>query len=80
MKTVTYSADALADLAKHKNRAAKIMDKVDAYAEAGSSNNVKPLKGSTAKRLRVGDFRVIFEETETEITVSRIAPRGEAYE
>ncbi|MFC5391637.1 type II toxin-antitoxin system RelE family toxin [Bosea vestrisii] len=79
MKTVTYTSAALADLAKHKNRAAKIMDKVDRYAATGAGD-VKQLVGSPAKRLRVGDFRVIFEEAATTITVSRIAPRGGVYD
>ena len=41
------------------------------------ANNVRQLVGSRAERLRVGDFRVIFEETETEIVVTKISPRGE---
>jgi mRNA interferase RelE/StbE len=41
---------------------------------------VKSLAGSNAKRLRVGDFRVIFEEGATEIVVSRIGPRGGVYD
>jgi len=79
MKTVAYTSAALADLAKHRNRAAKIMDKIDRYAETGAGD-VKQLTGSPAKRLRVGDFRVIFEETFTTVTVSRIAPRGGIYD
>jgi mRNA interferase RelE/StbE len=38
------------------------------------------LRGSSLKRLRVGDFRVLFEETETEIIVTRIGPRGSVYD
>jgi len=30
--------------------------------------------------MRVGDYRAIFEETETAITVTKIAPRGGAYD
>ena len=37
------------------------------------------LRGLPFKRLRVGDFRVLFEETETEIIVSDIGPRGAIY-
>jgi mRNA-degrading endonuclease RelE of RelBE toxin-antitoxin system len=29
--------------------------------------------------MRVGDFRVIFEETNDAIVVSRVGPRGEVY-
>jgi mRNA interferase RelE/StbE len=41
---------------------------------------VTQLVGSTALRLRIGDFRVIFEETADEIRVTRIAPRGSVYD
>ena len=33
------------------------------------------LSGRSGKRLRVGDFRVIFEESDTEILVTKIGPR-----
>jgi mRNA interferase RelE/StbE len=41
---------------------------------------VKSLVGVDAKRLRVGDFRVIFTETTDTITVLDIGPRGGIYE
>jgi mRNA interferase RelE/StbE len=44
------------------------------------ANNVIRLAGSSASRLRVGDYRMIFEETEAGIIVTRIAPRGSAYD
>lgn len=31
------------------------------------------------QRMRVGDYRIIFEKTKTEIIVTAIAPRGGAY-
>ena len=37
---------------------------------------VLPCAVRTAKRLRVGNFRVIFEETEAEILVTKIGPGG----
>ncbi len=49
----------------------------DAIAHA---DNVTQLMGSSAKRLRVGDCRVIFGESETALTVIRVGPRGEAYD
>jgi mRNA interferase RelE/StbE len=53
--------------------------KITQYAEDASSqaNNVKPLVGVGAKRLRVGDFRVIFAETSNTITILDIGPRGD---
>lgn len=48
-------------------------------AEMGAhANNVTRLVGSATRRLRVGDFRAIFEESDTEIIVTKIAPRGNA--
>ncbi len=53
----------------------------DHAAEAGAhANNVTRLVGLTTFRLRVGDFRVIFEETATDIIVTRIGPRGGVYD
>jgi mRNA interferase RelE/StbE len=36
--------------------------------------------GQPFKRLRVGNFRILFEETEIEIIVSDIGPRGSIYQ
>jgi mRNA interferase RelE/StbE len=44
------------------------------------ANNVTQLVGSRAKRLRVGDFRGIFDETEATLTVIRIGPREDVYD
>jgi len=37
------------------------------------------LTGITGKRLRVGDYRMVFEETETQILVTKFGPRGDVY-
>jgi mRNA interferase RelE/StbE len=73
VKSVTYLAKARRALRKHKTLAERIMDKVDAFSK------VKTLKGG-GKRLRVGSFRVIFEETPQEIIVTDIGPRGGIYD
>jgi mRNA interferase RelE/StbE len=82
MKTVRYTADALRNLKRHGNMAERIMRAVREYAdETGAhANNVKALQGSSALRLRVGDYRVIFSETDTEIIVTGIGPRGRIYD
>jgi mRNA interferase RelE/StbE len=73
MKVVEYSRDAAKDLRRHGN--------VDyAFDQQAHANNITLLVGSAAKRLRVGDFRVIFDETETMIRVTKIGPRGGIYE
>jgi mRNA interferase RelE/StbE len=60
----------------------RIQEKVEAYAIDPESlaNVVTELRGSPLRRLRVGDFRILFEETATEIVVSRIGPRGSIYD
>ena len=79
MKAVQYSADALNALRKHRKDASAIMAKIDRYAATGAGD-VKSLAGRPGKRLRVGDFRVLFEEDETTIRVSNIGPRGDIYD
>ncbi len=82
MKTVRYHPDAVRSLKRYGNVAARLRKAMDDYAaETGAhANNVTRLVGSPAFRLRVGDFRAIFEETETDIFVTAIAPRGSADE
>ncbi|MEQ8405766.1 MAG: type II toxin-antitoxin system RelE/ParE family toxin [Oceanicaulis sp.] len=82
MKPVRYSKQALRTLTRMPaNDARRIRAKMAQYAEAPQSlaANVKALKGDTALRLRVGDWRIIFDDGVV-IAVLRIAPRGSAYE
>lgn len=82
MKTVVILPVAAKGLHRQRSKAEHILTKIEAYAASPESqaNNVRMLAGSTAKRLPIGDFRVIFEETETEIIVSKIGPRGSVYQ
>ncbi|MBR0750696.1 type II toxin-antitoxin system RelE/ParE family toxin [Bradyrhizobium jicamae] len=82
MKTVLYTKAALRSLQAHKNRAKQIRAKIDQYAATPETlaNNVIQLSGSSAKRLRIASFRVLFTETETTITVLDVGPRGGIYE
>ena len=82
MKTVRYHPDALKSLRRHGNVAARIRKAIEEYAAAtgAHANNATRLIGSTACRLRVGDFRAIFEESDTDIIVTKIAPRGDVYD
>jgi mRNA interferase RelE/StbE len=43
------------------------------------SNNVKKLQGEDSCRLRVGDWRVIFDENEVVIEVIKVGARGNVY-
>ena len=78
MKRISYTRTAASDLRAYRSEAKRIMAKIERYAETGAGD-VAQLVGSPAFRLRVGDFRVIFEESETGIVVTKIGPRGEVY-
>lgn len=82
MKTVRYHLDAIKILKRHGNVAARLRKAIDEYAgETGAhANSVTRLVGLSGSRLRVGDFRVIFEESDTEIFVTKIGPRGSVYD
>lgn len=81
-KTVTYTGDAAKDLKRHGNMAKRLRQAIADYAadSQAHANNVDPMAGSTAKRMRVGDYRIIFEETDTEILVTKVGPRGNVYD
>ena len=82
MKRVVVLPPAAKALRKHRADAGRILAKIESYAAnpAAHAGNIKTLKASSALRLRVGDFRVVFEETETEIIVTKIGPRGSVYD
>lgn len=82
MKNLVLLEPALDALRKHRNMATRIFNKLERYAEnpGGFANQVTELRGVRAKRLCVGDFRVLFEETDTEIIVIDLGPRGSIYE
>lgn len=81
MKKVVILPAAAKALRRHRADAARLLRKIEAYAvdPAVMANNVKALSGSHAFRLRVGDYRIVFEETESEIIVTKIGPRGSIY-
>ena len=82
MKRVIILPNALKLLRRYRSDAQRILAKVEAYAADPESqaNNVKTMKGGYGLRLRVGEFRVIFEETPDEIIVTKIGPRGSVYD
>lgn len=63
------------------NEANKIRSKIHQYATDPDSlaNNVKKMQGEDAYRLRVGDWRVIFDEYDVVIEVIKIGSRGDVY-
>ena len=79
MKVVIFAPAAARDMRRHGNQAKRIVAKVTEYATTGAGD-VKDLVGMAGKRLRVGDFRVIFEENEIEVRVTKIGPRSNIYD
>jgi mRNA interferase RelE/StbE len=82
VKTVSYARTAARALRRHRNIALRIMAKVEDYAAhpASLANVVTEMVGKDCRRLRVGDFRVLFRETATEVIVLDIGPRGSIYD
>jgi mRNA interferase RelE/StbE len=82
MKTISYTRSATRALRKHRSMAPWIMAKVGDHAEnpASLANMVTELIGKECMRLRVGNFRVLFRETATEVIVLDIGPRGSIYD
>ena len=85
MFRIEYSRDALKMLLRMPvNMARLIRTKIEQVAADpfAPNNNVKRLKGMDAFRLRVGDWRVVYEIDRRAITifVIRIGPRGSVYE
>ena len=65
-----------------RNTRELILDKVRQYADdpAALANNVKRLQGySDRYRIRVGDWRVIFDDEGNVLLVVEVVPRGGAY-
>jgi mRNA interferase RelE/StbE len=51
-----------------------------ATGSGAHANQVKALRGAAGLRMRIGDFRVLFQETDSMITVVTIGPRGRVYD
>ncbi len=84
MYKLAYAKQAVRALRKMPaNTAASIREKLKGIADnpLGKHNNAKKLQGRSAYRLRVGDWRVIYEinNEELQILVIKIASRGEVY-
>jgi mRNA interferase RelE/StbE len=79
MKAITYTASAVLQLRKlPTNVRDRLIGKLHRYAETGAGD-VKVLKGQIGARLRVGDYRLIFVETATGISVRAIGHRRDIY-
>lgn len=83
-RIIEYASAAMKTLRRIDSRTARrIRQKITQLAiePEALGNSVIPLRGEDGlKRLRVGDWRVIFTETLIVLSIVRIAPRGSAYE
>ncbi|WP_028993815.1 type II toxin-antitoxin system RelE family toxin [Azonexus hydrophilus] len=85
MYQIVYTRDALKSLkAMPRNASLQIRNKIELLAADPfvANNNVRKLVGREAYRLRVGDWRVIYEIEGGQliIHVLTVAPRGGAYQ
>jgi mRNA interferase RelE/StbE len=83
MRDVVYSRDALRAFQRMPvNTSRTIRTKIEQYASNPRSlaNNVKKLRGRSGYRLRIGDWRVIFEQDAEVVSILAVGPRGGMYE
>ena len=81
MKKIRFEPNVAEEVRAIEQRVAlNILTAIHRYAATGAGK-VKPLSGEFEGllRLRVGNHRVIFEETEDTITVHRVRHRRDAY-
>jgi len=57
----------------------RIKQALEDLANEPPSGDIVKLQGENGYRRRIGDYRIIFDITETEIIVYKIAPRGQVY-
>jgi mRNA interferase RelE/StbE len=84
MHSIEYTRDAVKALDQMpRNVRELVLRKIEAMArDPFGAANVKKLVGQPGYRLRVGDWRVIYdvEQGRLVVRVLRIAPRGGAYQ
>jgi len=79
VKTIAYTLAARRQLRKLPPQVrAQIEDRLARYAEFGLGD-VKALQGRAGARLRIGDFRVIFVETDDAVEVRAVGDRRDIY-
>lgn len=83
MKHIRYARAAVKTLQRiPANDAKRIRAKIHQYARNSESlaRNVSKLQGRDGYRLRVGYWRVIFEEDGTVLDIIDVGPRGRIYD
>ncbi len=83
---INYSSKASRQLSKiaksDKKNAQRIIERIESYVENPSGSfDIKALKGKRASflRLRVGNYRIIFEIEESTMLIYEINHRRESY-
>ena len=82
MRRIVYTRLALKQLlAIPGPTAARIRSKIEQYAAdpASLAGNVLKLQGREGYRLRVGDYRVIFDDDGSVLDILNVGPRGDVY-
>jgi mRNA interferase RelE/StbE len=80
VKDVVFTPPALKQWAKlPADIRARIDKRLTVFAATGNGD-VKRLKGRKGCRLRVGDWRVIFDETASSIVVAAVGHRSDVYD
>jgi len=78
---INWTRGALEELNKLESSIARrIVKKVDELSENPFSKDIKRLKGSDDFRLRVGDYRIIFDINETKILILKVGHRKNIYD
>ena len=81
MYSVDWKESAIKDLKKLETSISnRIYKKVDQLIENPFSKDIRKLKGMNAFRLRVGDYRVIFEIEKDIICILKVGHRKNIYE
>jgi len=83
MLIIAYSKKALADLKRiPTNESQRIRAKIADYAlnPVSQAHHVKKLKGREGHRLRVGNWRVIFDVNGNVMAILRAGARGNIYD
>ncbi len=81
-KQINYTKEARRTLSRiPANERRRILLKIEQYAEdpRSQANNVVKLQDRPGYRLRVGDWRVIFDEFDNILEVEKIGSRGSIY-
>jgi mRNA interferase RelE/StbE len=80
MFNIQWKEEAVKDLQKlERDLGSRIYKKINSLKENFDSADIKRLQGSDLFRLRVGDYRVIFEINKELITILKIGNRKNIY-